>query len=114
MAINLIHNFDSSYKVLFNQRISDKMLQTTQRLARELDILRNRDIDLALGKITGQNNAQDKEKATLNTQNEIISQSIQDILDIRERLGIDQPAGDNKPLQELFHINKGALLDKES
>lgn len=114
MAINLIHNFDSSYKVLFNQRINDKMLQTTQRLARELDILRNRDIDLALGEITGQDNAENKEKATLNTQSEIISQSIQDILDIRERLGIDQPAGDNKPLQELFHINKGALLDKES
>ncbi len=110
MAINLIHNFDSSYKVLFNQRISDKMLQTTQRLARELDILRNRDIDLALGKITGQ----DKKDATIKTQNEIISQSIQDILDIRERLGIQQAAGDNKPLEELFRINKGALLDKES
>ena len=114
MAINLIHNFDSSYKVLFNQRISDKMLQTTQRLARELDILRNRDLDLALGEITGQNQAENKDKATLNTQNEIISQSIQDILDIRERLGIEQAAGDNKPLEELFHINKGALLDKES
>ena len=114
MAINLIHNFDSSYKVLFNQLIHDKMLQTTQRLARELYILRNRDIGLALGEITGKNQAENKDKATLNTQNDIISQSIQDILDIRERLGIDQPAGDSKSLEELFHINKGALLDKES
>ena len=114
MAINLIHNFDSSYKVLFNQRISDKLLQTTQRLARELDILRNRDIALALGKITGQNQVENKEKASFKTQNEIISQSIKDILDIRERLGIETPAGDNKPLEELFHINKGALLDQES
>lgn len=114
MAINLIHNLDSSYKILFNQRINYKMLQTTQRLARELDILRNRDIDLALGEITRQDNAENKDKATINTQNDIISQSIQDILDIRERLGIEQPAGDNKPLEELFHINKGALLDKES
>ncbi len=111
MTINFINSYNNSYKDLYNQKLSNKLASTTARLAAELDILRNRDIDLEIKNITTQN--KEDEAATL--QSDFISQSIKDIIDIRERLGITQAAGSNLPLEELFQTHKnGSLLDTKS
>lgn len=108
MVSNFIQNGPVSYKNLLNQRIEDKFLRTTQRLALELDILRRRDLDLELGRIV----SGVQKDTVLPAQADFISQSIKKILDIRKRLGIETPAGGNKPLDELLKTPKGAFLDK--
>lgn len=100
-----------SFKSVLNQRADDKLLQTTQRLAAELDILRNRDMSVALGENTGK--ALSPSETVLNTQQDFISKAIQDIIDIRESLGITEAAGANRPLEELFQIDKGNVVDQE-
>ncbi len=108
---NIFQNNAFSFKSVLNQRADDKLLQTTQRLAAELDILRNRDVGLALGKVTG--SSQSPSETVLNTQQDFISKAIQDIIDIRESLGITEAAGANRPLEELFQVNKGSVVDQE-
>lgn len=109
--INIFQNDAFSFKSVLNQRAENKLLQTTQRLAAELDILRNRDVGLALEKVTG--SSQSPSETVLNTQQDFISKAIKDIIDIRKSLGITQAAGANRPLEELFQIDKGGVVDKE-
>ena len=110
LMVSFIQNNDFNYKNALNQQITDNLTRTTQRLALELDILRNRDLNLELAKITAPNQG----KIAVTIQSEAISQSIKDILDIRKSLGIEEAAGENKPLEELFKVSKGTILDEKS
>ncbi len=119
----MISNFSSagfaSYKDILNQRADDKFVRTTQRLAAELDILSRRDLDVELGRIfagdvrPGSGNASQNPAETAKTlQQDYIKQSIEDILEIRRRLGIETPRGANVPLEELFKLEKGGVVDE--
>lgn len=108
MFSDFIQNGPVSYKNVLNQRIEDKFTRTTQRLALELDILRRRDLDLELGRIIP---GAQKDSAP-NVQEDFIARSIKRILDIRKRMGIETPAGGNRPLDELLAAPKGTFLDK--
>ena len=101
----------ASYKDLLNQRSDERFLRITQRLAVELDILRRRDLDVELGRIfSGGQSVTAPSK-----QDDFIARSIERILDIRKRLGIETPAGQNSPLDDLLKPSpKGSLLDQTS
>ncbi len=116
MAINFISNYDNSYKSIYNQQLSNKLASTTARLSEELDILRNRDIDLAVKNLTATTKTpQNTEESATSLQSDFISQSIKDILDIRKSLGITEAAGNNIPLEELFQTYKtGEIIDTQS
>ncbi|MBX2833706.1 MAG: hypothetical protein KTR28_01910 [Micavibrio sp.] len=94
---------DFSYRYAFNQRMEDKLIRTSQFLAAQLNILDARDSGLLSGEnITERSAAQ---------QQDFLKQAIEDIIDIRESLGIEKPAGQNKPLEELFKID--TKIDKK-
>ena len=119
----MISNFSSagfaSYKDILNQRADDNFIRTTQRLAAELDILRRRDLDVELGRIFagdtgsgGGDSTQNPAETAKTLQQDYIKQSIEDIQEIRRRLGIETPKGANVPLEDLFGIGKGGVVDE--
>lgn len=86
-----------SYKQAFNYSMEDKLIRTSQFLAAQLDILNARD----RGLLADENITENAEAQ----QQDFIKKAIEDIIDIRERFGITEAAGQNKPLEELFKID---------
>ncbi|MCB1681483.1 MAG: hypothetical protein H6858_01545 [Rhodospirillales bacterium] len=111
MVTHFIQSGSLSYKDLLNQRSDERFLRITQRLAVELNILHARD----LGQLQGDLPSRLNNSTALASQDDFIAQSIKKILDIRKRLGIESPAGQNSPLDDLLKPSlKGSLLDKTS
>lgn len=111
MVTHFIQSGSLSYKDLLNQRSDERFLRITQRLAVELNILHARD----LGQLQGDLSSRLNSSTALAPQDDFIAQSIKKILDIRKRLGIESPAGQNSPLDDLLKPSlKGSLLDKTS
>lgn len=97
--------FNSSFKDVQNFLVGENLVRKATQLRNDLALIRERDADPEAFIERTQSN-------TNTLFEERIEKSIQDIIDIRTRLGITEPQGRNiKPLEELLNPPKGSVVN---
>ena len=110
MVINAYYtafNYGVSYKALDNAFAGQKMLDKAAELVATLE--HTKSAPQSLKDLNGLFET-DAQKAQ-DTLDELIQNSIEEIIELRKSLGITEAAGQNKPLDELFETIKGSVFD---
>lgn len=110
MVINAYYtalNYGVSYKALDNAFAGQKMLDKAAELVATLENAKSAPQNLEDLNSLFQTNT----KKAQDTLDELIQNSIKDIIELRQSLGITEAAGQNKPLDALFETIKGAVFD---
>ena len=97
--------FNSSFKDVQNFLVGENLIRKAAQLRNDLALIRERDANPEA--------FIERTQSSTNTLfEERIEKSIQDIIDIRTRLGITEPQGRHtKPLEELLNPSKGSVIN---
>ncbi|MGH1375630.1 MAG: hypothetical protein ACRBCK_04695 [Alphaproteobacteria bacterium] len=101
-----VHSNFSSYKDQQNYIVGVNLARKSSQLTSELAILSNRDRTLDDLIVETSSNI------VISDFDQLINDSIEEIRNIRDRLGISQPAGDHiKSLEDLLKPKNGSLIN---